>query len=92
MGQNSCQKLEKWRRRQVGGHDLVRREWTCEAKIGNKANKLLHAGTDGHQRIWQHGEKAPNTRGRESPQPKRQSTGESREKRIELRERSVAGC
>ena len=39
----------------------------CEAKNGTKANKLLHAGTDGHQRIWRHGEKTPNTRGRESP-------------------------
>ena len=39
----------------------------CEAKNGTKANKLLHAGTDGHQRIWHHGEKTPNTRGRESP-------------------------
>ena len=39
----------------------------CEAKNGTKANKLLHAATDGHQRIWQHGEKTPNTRGRVSP-------------------------
>ena len=31
----------------------------CEAKNGTKANKLLHAGTDRHQRIWQHGEKTP---------------------------------
>ena len=39
----------------------------CEAKSGTKANKLLHARTDGHRRIWQNGEKNPNTRGRESP-------------------------
>ena len=39
----------------------------CEAKNGTKANKLLHAGTDGHQKFWEHGEKTPNTRGKESP-------------------------
>ena len=39
----------------------------CEAKNGIKTNKLLHAGTGGHQRIWQNGEENPNTRGRESP-------------------------
>ena len=32
----------------------------CEAKNGTKANKLLHARTDGYQRIWQNGEKNPN--------------------------------
>ena len=51
----------------------------CEAKNWTKAHKLLHAGTDGHQRIWQNDLNNPNSRGRES-QPKRQRTGESREK------------
>ena len=31
------------------------------------ADKLLHAGPDGQQRIWQNCEKIPNTRGRGSP-------------------------
>ena len=41
--------------------------WVCEAKNGTNDSKMLHAGADGHQRIWQNGEKNPNTRGRESP-------------------------
>ena len=39
----------------------------CEAKNGTKADELLDAGTDVHQRIWQNGERKLNTRGRESP-------------------------
>ena len=68
-------------RRHLTGHDLVRRMdrqgevliWCrkcsgyARQRMGTEANELLHAGTDGHQRIWQNGENNPNTRGRESP-------------------------
>ena len=56
----------------------------CEAKNGIKTNKLLHAGTDGHQRIWQNGEENPNTRGRESPS--------QRGKELENRWRKEKNC
>ena len=54
----------------------------CEAKNGTKANKLLHAGTDGHsKKLGKMVNKNPNTRGRESPCQKRQKTGESRDEK-----------
>ena len=54
--------------RQGESPDMVQKMLgVCVAKTGTKADKLLLAGTDGHQRIWQNGEKNPNTRGRESP-------------------------
>ena len=63
----------KWRRRHLGGHDLVRRMdrqgesldmvqkvfRIREAKNGTKAGNLLQTRTDGHQRIWQNEEKNP---------------------------------
>ena len=62
--QNSCQKkLGKWRSRHLGGHDLVRRM----ERQGEVLIWCRMCSGDGHQRIWQTGEKNPISRGRNSP-------------------------
>ena len=54
--QNSCRKDEENGEGAIWDVMTSSEEWN-----GTKADKLLHAGTNGHQRLWQNGEKNPDS-------------------------------
>ena len=73
--------------------DMVQKVFgICEAKNGTKTNELLQTKTNGHQRIWQDGEKNPNSRGRKSPSQRDTELENRWRKDKELRERSLKSC
>ena len=59
--------------------------------MGPKLMKLLQTETDGHQRIWQHVEKIPNSGRRKSPSQGGKKLEDRKDKRKESRERSIRG-
>ena len=96
----------KWGSRHLGGHDLVRRmdrqggvlKW-CRQCSGfarhRKGPKLMNCCRPepmGTQRVWQHGENNPSSRGRKSPSQRSKELENRGGKEKNLRERSVRGC
>ena len=82
---------EDWTDRERYQHGGVSVRLYARQRMGPKQVICCKLEQMGTTRIWQNDEKNPNSRKEES-QPKRQRIGESREKRKELRERSIRGC
>ena len=63
-----AKKLGRWRKRHMGGHDMVRRMdrqaevliwvwemlWFWATKNGTQIDELLQAGASEHKRVWNH--------------------------------------